>query len=362
MLNALDSRILETIANIKETPKGAYNIRKNGQGVERHTTANIDIQTKKDRPGIDITIKPHTKGESVHIPVIVTEQGMTDIVYNTFEVGEHSDVEIVAGCGIHNAGSKKAEHDGIHEFFIRRGAHVKYSEKHYGEGDGTGERVLNPKTIIHAEEGATVELELIQIKGIDHTVRDTVIDLAKDAKLVVTERLLTNLRQEAESNITIELLGEDCSAQIISRSVAQDESKQDFKFDLVGKKPLEGTHPMRCDYHGQREHLLHAEDLRASQRGTAHPRGGHRQAGKPAADQADVAGAVGKGSGGDGAAGVFEVARNRWKNKKEEAILLFCFVTMGLDFRYLLTNVVQHVPSLVFAFPSPIAFTCRLLA
>ena len=150
MLNAIDKRLLQEAADLHDIPQGAYNIRKNGEGISRNTTANIDIVTKQDKPGIDIIIKPKTKGESVHIPVILSKEGLNDTVYNTFEVGEDSDVVIVAGCGIHNSGSEKSQHDGVHEFFVRKGAHIKYVEKHYGEGDGTGERVLNPKTIIEA--------------------------------------------------------------------------------------------------------------------------------------------------------------------------------------------------------------------
>jgi Fe-S cluster assembly scaffold protein SufB len=245
MLNALDKLMLEKVADLHEIPQGAYNIRKNGEGIQRNTTANIDIVTKKDKPGIDVIIKPNTKGESVHIPVIVTQEDINDTVYNTFEVGENSDVLVVAGCGIHNSGTHKSQHDGIHNFFVRKGAKLKYVEKHYGEGDGLGQRVLNPKTIIEAEEGSVVELELIQIKGIDRTIRDTEIRLMGNAKLVVTERLLTYVDQEAESRIIVELLGADSSAQIISRSVAQDSSKQDFYFDLVGRN--KGRGHIQCD-------------------------------------------------------------------------------------------------------------------
>ena len=245
MLNALDDLMLEKVAALHGIPKGAYNIRKNGEGAGRNTTANIDIRTKKDRPGIDIIVKPGTKGESVHIPVIVTEEGINDVVYNTFDIGEGSDVLIVAGCGIHNAGQKKSEHDGVHEFFIKKGARVQYVEKHYGEGPGTGQRVLNPKTIIHAGEDSVVELELVQIGGIDDTVRDTEVNLAAGAKLIVTERLLTNLEQKAKSNIVIELNGDGSSAQIISRSVAQGKSRQDFYFDLIGKSRCRGH--IQCD-------------------------------------------------------------------------------------------------------------------
>lgn len=245
MLNALDKLMLEKVADLHEIPQGAFNIRKNGAGVQRNTTANIDILTKPDGSGIDVIIKPYTKEESVHIPVIVTEENINDVVYNTFEVGEYSDVLIVAGCGIHNSGHRKSQHDGIHTFHVRKGAKLKYVEKHYGQGDGTGERVLNPKTIIEAEEGAVVELELVQIKGIDHTKRDTEIRLQDKAKLVVTERLLTHKEQEAESNIIVELLGVDSSAQIISRSVAQGDSKQLFNFDLVGRN--KGRGHIQCD-------------------------------------------------------------------------------------------------------------------
>ncbi len=228
MLNALDNLMLEKVADMHDIPQGAYNIRKNGEGIQKNTTENIDIITKKDRPGINVIIKPNTKGESVYIPVIVTEEGITDIVYNTFEIGENADVEIIAGCGIHNSGEHKSEHDGIHEFFIDKGSRIKYTEKHYGQGDGAGKKVLNPKTIIHAKENAVVELELIQIMGIDNTVRDTEIQLADGAKLIITDRLLTNMEQKAKSNITVELLGENSSAQIISRSVAQGKSEQTY--------------------------------------------------------------------------------------------------------------------------------------
>lgn len=245
MLNLLDKSMLAKVADMHEIPQGAFNIRKNGQGVERRTTANIDILTKIDKPGIDVIVKPYTKGESVHIPVILTEENLNDLVYNTFEIGEYSDVVVIAGCGIHNNGSSKSQHDGIHTFNVRKGAKMRYVEKHYGEGAGTGGRVLNPKTILDVEEGATVELELVQIKGVDSTKRDTEVRLAKNAKLIITERLLTDQEQSAESRIIVELNGEGSSAQIISRSVAQDHSKQDFYFDLIGRSASRGH--VQCD-------------------------------------------------------------------------------------------------------------------
>ncbi len=245
MLSALDKLMLEQIADLHGIPQGAYNIRRNGEGAGRATTVNIDITSKTDRAGIDITVKPHTKNESVHIPVIVTNAGLTDVVYNTFEIGEGADVLIVAGCGIHNSGKDKAQHDGIHEFFVRRGAHIRYVEKHYGQGDGSGDKVLNPKTILHLEEDATVELELVQIRGVDSTRRDTEVRLSDRAKLIVTERLLTDGVQEAYSNIAIDMTGKDSSAQIISRSVARGSSKQDFTFDLIGRNACRGH--IQCD-------------------------------------------------------------------------------------------------------------------
>ncbi len=245
MLSALDELLLEQIADLHGVPQGAYNIRKNGEKAGRATTVNIDITNKTDRPGIDITVKPHTKNESVHIPVIVTDSGLNDLVYNTFEIGEGADVMIVAGCGIHNTGKNKSQHDGIHEFFVRRGARIRYVEKHYGSGNGQGDKVLNPKTILHVEEDATVELELVQIRGVDSTRRDTEVHLADRAKLIVTERLLTDGAEEAYSSISIDMPGADSSAQIISRSVARGHSKQDFSFDLIGKNACRGH--IQCD-------------------------------------------------------------------------------------------------------------------
>lgn len=243
-LNAIDKKILGEVADLHEIPQGAYNIRKNGEGAGRNTTANIDIVTKKDKPGIDVIIKPGTKNESVHIPVIMS-QSFDDMVYNTFEVGEDSDVLIVAGCGIHNPTSEKSQHDGIHTINVRKNARMKYVEKHYGEGEGSGERVLNPKTLIEVEEGGVAEIEMVQIKGVDKTKRDTDVILHKDARLIVSERLLTAGDQYAESNILVELKGENSTAQILSRSVAQDDSKQVFHLIMRGYAECRGH--IQCD-------------------------------------------------------------------------------------------------------------------
>ncbi len=245
MLDIIDKNLLKAIADMNEIPTGAYNIRKNAAGESRRSTENIQITTKEDKPGIDVTIKPGTKGESVHIPVIVTGDGLHDKVYNTFEVGEGADVVIIAGCGIHNDCGLESGHDGIHEFFVRKNAKIKYVEKHYGEGKGRGKNVLNPTTKLYVEEGATVEMELVQIRGVDSTVRDTYVQLDRDAKLVVVERLLTSEDQTADSIIDVELLGEESSAQIVSRSVAQGQSKQLFHLNLIGKNACRGH--IQCD-------------------------------------------------------------------------------------------------------------------
>lgn len=245
MLSAIDKHLLETIADLHGIPQGAYNIRKDGVGVARNTTANIEIKTKQDKPGIDVIIKPGTKGESVHIPVIISSEGLEDVVYNTFDVGEGADVLIVAGCGIHNPGEGKSQHDGVHNFIIRKGARLRYVEKHYGEGNGRGERILNPQTIIEIEESGYAELEMVQIKGVDSTKRYTEARLGKEAHLLITERLLTHGEQFAESKILIELAGQDASTQVISRSVGQDKSKQIFYPRVVGLNRCRGH--VQCD-------------------------------------------------------------------------------------------------------------------
>ena len=192
MMDQIQERLLAEVADLHGVPEGAYNIRANGKMAGRSTTANIDITTKTDKPGIDIKIKPGTKHESVHIPVVVSASGLKEMVYNDFYIGEDSDVVIVAGCGIHNCGDQDSEHDGIHRFFIGKNAKVKYVEKHYGEGDGTGKRVLNPGTEVYMEENSQMEMEMVQIKGVDSTIRTNTAKLAAGARLVVRERLLTH--------------------------------------------------------------------------------------------------------------------------------------------------------------------------
>ena len=237
--------MLEKVAGLHGVPEGAYNIRANGQMAGRNTTANIDIVTREDGTGIDVHIKPCTKNESVHIPVILSQTGLTELVCNDFYIGENSDVTIIAGCGIHNGGAKESRHDGIHRFFVGKNAKLKYVEKHYGEGEGSGERVMNPRTEITMEEGSYMEMETVQIKGIDSTNRETEAHLKAGAKLVVQERLMTHGSQTAESRFDVSMDGENSSANIISRSVAKDSSTQCFYSNLRGNSLCAGH--TECD-------------------------------------------------------------------------------------------------------------------
>lgn len=245
-MNQVDTELLRAIADIEKVPQGAYNIRKNGALEGRNNTANIEIVTKTDgKPGIDIHIKPGTKNESVHIPVLVTQTGMKDMVYNDFFIGEDCDVTIVAGCGIHNSGCETSQHDGIHTFYLGKNARVRYVEKHYGEGPGTGARILNPQTVVYLEEGAYLDLESVQIKGVDSTKRYTKVVAGKDAEVVITERLLTHGKQTAESEMDVILDGEGATGRIVSRSVAQDTSEQVFYPRMTGNAPCFGH--VQCD-------------------------------------------------------------------------------------------------------------------
>lgn len=244
-MDQIQKNLLEKIADLHEIPAGAYNIRANSEGAGRRTTANIDIITKTDKQGIDIRIKPHTKNESVHIPVIITETGIEETVYNDFFIGEGADVTIVAGCGIHNSGDGTSRHDGIHTFYLGKGARVSYVEKHYGEGDGNGERVMNPKTVAVLEEGAYLEMNTVQIKGVDSTDRVTEATLGDGATIVVSEKIMTHGKQSATTSFKVELNGVDSSAHVISRSVARDSSKQLFVSEVDGNNRCSGH--TECD-------------------------------------------------------------------------------------------------------------------
>ena len=244
-MDNIQRQLLEQISDLHEIPSGAYNIRANGKLDSRNTTEHIDIVTKTDVPGIDIIIKPGTKNESVHIPVVLTQSGLEDMVYNDFYVGEDADVTIVAGCGIHNGGDKKSEHDGIHRFFLEKNARVKYIEKHYGTGDGSGERVLNPTTEVTLGEGSTMEMDTLQIKGVDSTVRMTRAKLTAGSTLVIHEKIMTHGKQTAKTDFTVDMDGEDSHASVVSRSVARDSSHQVFLSKINGNNRCTGH--TECD-------------------------------------------------------------------------------------------------------------------
>ena len=246
-MGTIEQNNLKEVEGLDALPVGAYNIRTNGASSARNTTANIDIITKEDKPGIDIKIKPGTKNESVHIPVVVSQAGLKDMVYNDFFVGEGADVTIVAGCGIHSCGDADSGHDGIHTFFVGRDAKVRYIEKHYGEGDAdaTGKRLMNPTTIVHLEKGAQMVMETSQISGIDDTLRVTEADLADGAKLEIHDSIMTTGEQNADAVFTADLNGEDCSCNIVSRTVAKGHSKQHYTSTLNGNNRCAGH--TECD-------------------------------------------------------------------------------------------------------------------
>ena len=244
-LDEIQKRLLLEVADLHTVPEGAYNIRSNSQPAGRRSTENIEIVSKTDVSGIDVFIKPGTKNESVHIPVVLTQTGLKEVVYNDFYIGDDCDVVIVAGCGIDNCGNQDAEHDGIHRFRVGKNAHVKYVEKHYGSGTGTGKRILNPGTEVYQQEGSTVEMEMVQIKGVDDTERTTTATLEAGAKLIVRERLMTHGDQRALSRYEVFLNGDDSSADVVSRSVARDDSYQKFDAKIVGNAKCHGH--TECD-------------------------------------------------------------------------------------------------------------------
>jgi len=244
-MNNIDKQLLKEIADIDQMPDGAYNIRKDGQGIERKVTENVNIITKTDKSGIDIYVKENTKREYIHIPVIITESGLSDSVYNDFYIGKNADVVIIAGCGIHNDHHKDSQHDGIHRFFLEEGAKVKYIEKHYGEGKGNGKRILNPVTEVELKEGSSLEMESIQIKGVDSTVRTTKGILEKNTNLVISEKIMTHGSQFAKTIFEVSLNGENASTHVTSRSVAVEESVQEFRSKVTGNTKCFGH--VECD-------------------------------------------------------------------------------------------------------------------
>ena len=244
-MNNTELELLKIIADMDGTTDGALNIRANGALADRKVTENIDIKTKTDKSGIDIMIKPNTKNEKVHIPVIISETGLTELVYNDFIIGDGAEVEIVAGCGIHNCGGEESRHDGVHSFFVGKNAKIKYVEKHFGSGEGTGEKNMNPTTVINIAEGGYMEMETTQIEGINSTNRVTKARLDANATLIIKEKLMTHGTQRAETDFTVDLDGENSSANVVSRSVAKDNSYQLFLSRINGNNVCNGH--TECD-------------------------------------------------------------------------------------------------------------------
>ncbi len=239
------SSLLKRISDWNDKEGSAVNIRANGKSVIRNTTENVSILTKEDKEGIDIIIKPGTKKENVHIPVIISESGMSELVYNDFYIGDNADVTIIAGCGIHNDGDRLSAHDGIHTFHIGKNARVKYREKHYGEGEGSGERIMNPQTEVFMDEGSSMDMETVQIKGVDSTVRITRAVVGKEAKLDIKEIIMTHGNQYAKTQFEVDLNGEESGVHVVSRSVAKDNSKQFFFSKINGNAKCMGH--SECD-------------------------------------------------------------------------------------------------------------------
>lgn len=244
-MDSIQKQLLNEVADLHEVPQGAYSIRINGNLYGKNDSENICIVKKEDQPGIDIYVKPGTKNESLHIPVILSQSGLKELVYNDFHIGEDCDVTIVAGCGIHNSGSDESEHSGIHSFFVGKSAKVKYIEKHYGQGEGTGKNVMNPTSVIVMEEDSYMEMETTQIKGVDSTKRATRATLNAGATLIVREKIMTHGEQFAETDFTVDLNGEGCGTHVISRSVAKDNSRQTFLSRVRGNSRCNGH--TECD-------------------------------------------------------------------------------------------------------------------
>ena len=244
-LDKIQRSLLEQVADIHEGPQGAYSLRINGQLFGKNSSEHIKIEKKSDKPGIDIYIEAGTKNESVHIPVLLSQTGLRELVYNDFHIGEGADITIVAGCGIHNSGSQESEHSGIHAFYVGKNARVKYIEKHYGDGDGNGKNIMNPTTVVNIEEGGYMEMETAQIKGVDSTNRTTTARLADRATLIIHEKIMTHGTQFAETHFEVDLDGVDCGTHVVSRSVAKDDSKQLYCSNVRGNNRCSGH--TECD-------------------------------------------------------------------------------------------------------------------
>lgn len=233
-MNNVDKNLLKEINETLDEKTEVYNIRKNGESIKRKVNSYIDIVTKEDKSGLDIYVKENTLFGILHIPVIITESGLTDVVYNDFHIGANANVIIMAGCGIHNDLHKDSEHDGIHRFYLEENAKVKYVEKHYGEGKGKGKKILNPTTEIYMKKGSSMNMDSVQIKGVDDTIRITKATLDADTTLEISEKILTTGSQTAKTEFIVELNGENASVHVTSRSVAEGSSTQEFTSNITG--------------------------------------------------------------------------------------------------------------------------------
>lgn len=244
-MNEVDKELLKEIADMHSVPQGSFNIRKNGESIARNSTKDIEIVPKKDKSGIDIIVKEGVKNKSVHIPVIITVGNLNDLVYNDFYIGKDADVLIVAGCGIHNPTDQKSQHDGIHTFHLEENCKVKYIEKHLGVGNGQGDKVLNPTTVVEMKDGSDFEMETIQLGGVSYSNRNTNAFLGNDTKLVIKEKILTSDKQKAITTFNVVLKGKNSSVEVVSRSVAKGKSRQKFVSNLKGQNECFGH--VECD-------------------------------------------------------------------------------------------------------------------
>ncbi len=244
-MDKITQALLLQTSDLHDIPQGAYNIRKDGKLLSRNTTAAIQIVSKTDKDGIDIIIAPNTKNQSVHIPVVITQGGLNDLVYNDFYIGENCDVLIVAGCGIHNDTNLNSSHNGMHTFHIGKNAKIKYVEKHLGSGNNLGEKNLNPTTTIFMDENSYFEMQTVQLGGVNSAERNTNATLKANATLIINEKILTTDHQKATTNFTVELIGDDSKVEVTSRSVAQNQSFQAFNSNIIGKAKCFGH--VECD-------------------------------------------------------------------------------------------------------------------
>ena len=233
-MNKTDEKLLNNVLDNNPYEADSYNIRKNGKSIDRKINPYVNIISKEDGSGIDIYVKENTLLQIIDIPVIITESGLKDVVYNDFHIGKNSNIVIVAGCGIHNSFSHDSVHDGIHRFYLEENSKVKYIEKHYGSGVGTGKKILNPVTEIIMQKGSSMTMDSIQLKGVDSTFRTTKATLYADTTLIINEKILTNNSQYAKTDFLVNLEGTNASCHVTSRSVATDNSYQEFTSNIIG--------------------------------------------------------------------------------------------------------------------------------